>query len=225
MSAARRAPAVSLKFCALDYLNAWCRNDKRFFEALSGAKSSDDIARLRCLRDVANDYRIARNFKTLARERRLAAALRALDAVTVRITESNVVSSVDDLAKTFKRTYGTRSISAASKFLWFKFRSPVVIYDSRAREYLNRKCRPKIAGSDYKKYRTEWLRQFANCRDDIRSACTELRRVKDFSPAADISDGKFSSLVGAKWFHERVFDKFLWWNGGVKDSVEVQTLP
>lgn len=201
----------NFKFFALQYLNDWCRYDSRFVDGLSRSRGRDD--RLLCMQEAAKYYKIARNFKTLPNEQRLDNALQALDAMGDSIADENVDAIVCELADTFRSVYGNYNLSAASKFLWLRHRAPVVIYDSRVIQYLNKGCESRL-GPDYAKYRTEWLSQFAKREACIRSACTELVRVKEFSLAHAKSDEDFTSLIGNSWFHLRVFDTFLWWNAG-----------
>lgn len=198
------------RFFALQYLNEWCSDDRRFVAGLSPGRKEDDRRAWLC--KAAAYYRVARNFKK-CEEPRFGCALAALDAITNPVTEENVDSTVSDLAKTFQVTYGANAISAASKFLWIRYKSPVVIYDARAIGCL-RTCGEKFGECDYQGYRREWLRQFADCEQSIRTACAELIRVKGFSLASASSDEEVARLVGNRWFHERVFDKYLWKAGG-----------
>ena len=200
----------NLKFLALQYLNDWYDDESDFVADLSS--SNDRDARLCCIQKAAKYYKVIRNFKILAGEKRLDKALQALDAVGDSITDENVDLIVCELARTFQLTYGTNAISAASKFLWIRHRSPVVIYDDRAYRRLNKGCGGESGQCDYTKYRREWLKQFAKREEHLRLACAELVRVKDFSLAHAVADEDLERLVGNRWFRERVFDYFLWWN-------------
>jgi hypothetical protein len=131
------------------------------------------------------------------------AALDGLDS----LTQQNVDRVVCALAEKFAEAYGQGAeISAASKFLWIRHKTPVVISDRRARTYL------KQLGEEYASYRSEWLKQFDEPEGAIRMACAELVRVQDFSPDGE-TDESLKSTVEGRWFHERIFDKFLWRNG------------
>jgi len=204
------------KFAALGYLNNWFQYDKRFVE---GLRSGDISVKMKSLRGAANAYHVTRNFKTRADEddkNRLQHALAALEEVgRSSVTDEDVDAKVCKLASELERLYGEHTISAASKFLWFRYQSPVVMYDSQARRCLKQLC--GIDGSDYGKYRATWREQFATREDLVRQACAELIQVKSFSLAHDVRDEVFMSLVGEKWFQERVFDWFLWGNGRPQD--------
>jgi hypothetical protein len=204
---------INFKFFALHYLNDWYSDDSRFVAGLSSDNGREE--RLDRLREAATYYKVARTLRTI-NEDRLAGALCALDAVKPPITEENVDVTVCDLAKTLQAIYGTTATSAASKFLWIRHRAPVIIYDGRAIGCLKSRSEA-FRQCDYPGYRKEWLRQFVDHEESIRTACTQLIAVKDFSLAAAISDEKLNYLVENRWFHERVFDKFLWWNAGGTD--------
>jgi hypothetical protein len=136
----------------------------------------------------------------------------------VVVTRDNVDSTVCKLAEEFASTCGRgKEISAASKFLWIRCKAPVVVLDERAKTCL-RRLDGKI-GEDYAQYRKKWLNQFEQREEAIRLACAELPRVKDFSPDDETGEN-LKSTVTSRWFHERVFDKFLWWNGGTEGVVD-----
>lgn len=196
----------NLRFAAMAYLNNWCSVDRDLVAGLSPERTTDE--RRVCLRRIAAAYRIARNFEKVAAEKaRLELALGAVDRVGSSLTDENVDSIVCNLADEFKNHYGKRATSAASKFLWFRYQSPVVMYDSQARAYLG------SCGTTYASYRAVWLEQYARNKEAVKEACADLLQVKSFSLASEIADEKLASLVAAGWFRERVFDWFLWGNG------------
>ena len=199
----------NFRFLALHYLNDWCAYDSGFVKGLR--PEGDRRTRLRKLREVAIYYKVARNFKTIV-EDRLDGALKAIDAVKHPITHENVDSTVRDLAENFRSVYGNNLISASSKFLWILHKAPLVIYDARAICTLKSRGE-KFGECDYKGYRKAWLAQFEIHEKFILQSCEQLIQVKDSSLAHAMADEELVSLVGNRWFHERVFDKFLWWNG------------
>src|SRR5437016_13200556 len=67
--------------------------------------------------------------------------------------------------------------------------------------------------SDYGVYWREWRRQFSKRKARIRSACTQLVGIKEFSLAKGVPDHELGLVVASRWFQEREFDKFLLWNG------------
>ena len=162
------------------------------------------------LHRAATYYKVIRNFKNGNEDIRLNNALSALMAVP-QITQLNVSNSVISLAQIYEEQYEQHNLSAASKFLWLRFKSPIIIFDSRALKCLykigniKRKC-------SYDEYRLEWLRNYSIYKDDIESACKKLVIHKNYSLANNISDEELSIITSNQWFKERVFDKFLWFN-------------
>jgi hypothetical protein len=127
------------------------------------------------------------------------------------LTEKNVDEVVTTLADKFNVAYENGiEISAASKFLWIRNKAPVVIFDARASACLLR-LGATLDGK-YAKYRGEWLRCLAQREEIIRTTCNDLLELKKFSPDAETEENLMVTVT-SRWFHERVFDKFLWWNG------------
>lgn len=200
----------NFRFFALHYLNDWCDDDRRFVEGLR--PNIETSERLKILREAASYYGVSRTLPTLDGEERLTAALAEIDAIEIPINEQRVDEVICRLANQLEERYGRYAISAASKFLWLRQKSPIVIWDDRADKCLRRSGCQFARRDYYRQYRQEWRKQFADCEKSIRAACAELVDVKAFSLAAGASDEEIGQLISAQWFHERVFDKFLWWN-------------
>jgi len=199
----------NLKFFALAYLNDWWQYDRNFVAGLCPSQSRK--IRLQRLNEAATYYQVIRRFpKKKDGAERLGKVLDLLDAALEglsALTQYNVDVAVRTLAEKFNEAYEQGiEISAASKFLWIRHKTPVVIYDARAYTCLER-LGSKI-GTGYADYRGEWLKQFDQREEVIRSACAELVRVRDCSPD-DETDESFQSTIASRWFCERVFDKFL----------------
>ena len=205
----------NFKSFALMYLNDWYEKDRSFMNELSSITKE---ARLRNLHDAAQYYGVKRNFGGV-KSKGLDAAFTLLEnaAQTLTCQSQSVVAIVSQLAKDFEKEYpkqnGKEKVSAASKFLWLRCKSPVVIRDTNAFACLQAASCGKVAQSDYGSYSKEWRRQFSKRKARIRSACNQLMGVKEFSLAESLPDQELAALVASRWFQERVFDKFLWWNG------------
>jgi hypothetical protein len=198
-------------FFAIGYLNDWCCDDSRFVAGVSPNRVTS--ARLELLWEAAKYYKVTRTLPTIDGEDRLAAALQALDSVPVPLTEATVDDAVVGLATRFQELYGRYAISAASKLLWIRHRWPVVILDDRASKFLWA-AGGTFGQGNYPAYRREWLSRFAEREQEIRDACADLTAVKAFTLASEMQDDDLCALMSERWFRERVFDKFLWWNGG-----------
>ncbi len=201
----------NFKSFALLYLNDWYEKDRGFIEELSSSTSTKEV-RLRCLGEAAQYYGVLRDFGGVAKKG-LDQALTMLEKVAQTVTIKNVCMVVPKLARDFESAYskenGKEKVSAASKFLWIRCQSPVVIRDSNAFVCLQSARGGKLSKWDYAAYWKEWRKQFAKRKVRIRSACAELVRIKEFSLAKDMTDRELKSIVESRWFHERVFDKCL----------------
>jgi hypothetical protein len=210
----------NFKFFALAYLNDWWQYDRTFVSGLRPNGKS----RLETLVKAATYYQVIRLFpKGRDVAARLDKALNQLDVVLSGVSNIIAPANVDltvitlatKLGSTYKRKSGkaTELVSAASKFLWIRRQSPVVIFDRRAHSCL--KMMNATPGTTYATFRQAWLTEFQTYETQIRSDCHGLSSsgVKDFAPDSKGKNG-VKTLLHRRWFHERVFDKFLWWNGG-----------
>jgi hypothetical protein len=205
-------PLENFGFFALHYLNDWCSDDRHFVAGVQPEKATPE--RVASLWKAAVYYKVTRTLPTI-QEERLAGALAAIDEVATPITDATVDAAVCGLATRFRELYGRYAISAASKLLWVRHQSPVVILDGQA-DLCLRSTGCRFDKGDYRGYRREWRRRFTDREQAIREACTDLRRARDFSLASAMPSEEFATLTASRWFHERVFDKFLWWNSSAR---------
>ena len=204
-------------FFALAYLNDWWQYDRSFVKGLQ--PSNNRKIRLYWLKEAAAYYQVIRNFaEEYDKGERLGKALDALDELKDPITSDNINTNVNTLAALFKSSYKQNLLSAASKFLWIRYKSPVVIYDDRARRGLKLVARIKRLGTGYSPYRETWLKLFEKYTTG-NSAHDGLSILKDYAPS-DSDKAELESILGTDWFRERVFDKFLWWNGRSDEEPE-----
>lgn len=199
----------NFNYFALMYLNDWYWWDKPFSERIGGFDRDDS---LQAFHEAAKYYKVTRNFSDLEDEKRLAAAHDLVLAVPDPIIEENVCETVQILAAKFQEKYGKNAVSAASKFLWLRFKSPVVIFDSRAIAWLRTNKYKVKYNAGYDVYYEKWLLAFSDHEEQIKKSCSGLIKVKKYSMAAEESDEYIVALVSQRWFRERVFDKYLWFN-------------
>ena len=196
-------------YFAMMYLNDWYSSDKPFMEGLSSRSRPDQLL---WFNKAAKYYKVTRNFVKLDNEERLEGALAILNKVSGPITDENVVTSVNTLANSFQKKYGKYVVSAASKFLWLRFRSPVIIFDNRVLRWLKTNGYSVHQGSGYGEYRKKWIAAFQAHEKLIQSACNDLPAVRKYTYAHAESEKDVSNLCSTRWFRERVFDKYLWFN-------------
>jgi hypothetical protein len=177
------------------------------FETSAGAGT-------KCLVEVSKYYSVARTLRDIGEDCRLKAAYDALQK-TEPPEDGDVVTKVESFARVLGGIYGVVPLSAASKFLWMRFRNPVVIFDSVVSGWLNRNCGYKYDG--YSTYHKIWSGKYREFENQIRLACDELKSIKKFTLADQESDETITEWTSSRWFAERVFDHFM-----LNDSIESQ---
>jgi hypothetical protein len=198
------------EFCAHKFLDLW-RVEEALHEAMLGTPSANQIRR------ALKHFRVARTFKGLS------------DAVAEQISKDLVKVSngregtysdkVTLLAQRFKNRFGQFNLSAASKLLWLRNRSPYLIYDARAVNAL--RCLGNERFDNYTSYCEAWQKEYEERSDQISAASHGLLNLpRKYTAAFLLTDGQLTKLVHAKWFRERVFDIYLW-EIGDKDQARV----
>jgi len=196
------------EYCAARFLNQWESKERPLWEALSRDPNQVDQVDVR---KALHSFQVARSFAGL--EKKADSIVRALCEASEGLEEQNVVERVENLAARFREDFGSRNLSAASKLLWLRCRSPVLIFDSRARDALRQFGHKKVQQS-YCAFCLAWRDEFNRRQAAIENAIQELGRYKAFTSAWLKSQDKFHDEITARWFTERTFDIFLWVCGG-----------
>lgn len=196
-------------YAAYSYLDEWMWRDRLFHEVLAFAKTDVDANKgAKTLVEVAKHYGVIRTLKAGAGESvRLESAYRMLTSATSPGLD-DVPKIVEKFAAELGSVYGGHPFSAASKFLWMRFRTPIVIYDSLVAAYLaaeNRGYDNRTSESFHSAWRENYLRN----QEAIRAACDELISIKKFTLASGCEDEDVSNWTNSEWFRERVFDHFM----------------
>lgn len=197
---------LSFEFCATHFLIQWMHKEQHFHNSMSGQPSVE------MLRKALKFFVIARNFKdikTAKVSKKIIDAMITVDAHIHPTMEQKVLA----LASKFKTDFGKNNLSAASKILWMRNRSPYIIYDSRAVNGL-KQLGHKFDKSDYVGYCIEWRNAFAASRDQVVRSVRGLHFINRVMPNWPLTREETRSLVGADWFLERVFDIYLYQLGG-----------
>ena len=201
---------VGFKYCALYYLNQWISKDRGFCGALA---SQNELEQLTGLASAAAFYRVARNLPEHhdvgKKFRRYEPVLRIICAQQGTLSAETVLPRVKAVRDRISKEYGGRGVlSLTTKFLWLRFRSPVIIYDSQVRTALG--TRP----GNIDDYYTRWRETFEKHAGDISAACGSLSKVREYciEPEA-ITVGDVATAASQRWFQERVLDVYLWHRG------------
>lgn len=187
-------------------LNYWIEPNERFYRAIN-SKQREEVRK--GIKGILASYKVARSFKGLGS----AVPLLNLFNKIKPLTKTCVVDSVEGFAEKINIEYGQKTISAASKLLWFKDRNTVVIYDELARRTLATLSGVKLKKGEYRQFYVEWNKQFKLFKTDIEKASFGLYKVKIYSSACGLTDDEIKKITKSGWFHKRVFDYYLWLNG------------
>ncbi len=208
-------PKQSIDYCAVHYLNQWYSQDKRYVDMLQHGNPSDPYEQYSLLKEAATFYDVARCFpgndkKDPDRER-YSPILRALMASKRMNFALNTITKIEKVEQhIFDSTDGVKRVmSFTTKMLWLTHQDEILIYDSLARLAL------EIPNADVGEFHMKWRKEYKRKEGAIYTACQRLpsRHAQVYNDGrtsrADIED-----LIQYQWFHERVFDIYLWFKGG-----------
>ena len=215
-------PIVGFEYCSLHYLNQWLRNERAFCEAIEAPVASQ---RLKANSDAATFFRVARNppaqYEAADGKQRYRPVLEILDSVKASdISEKTVAASVEKVRSQISRSYGEKEVlSFTSKLMWVKLKSPVVIYDKRAREALRTKA------GDYESYCSRWRETYQRYTRAIEDACKSLYKVRKYcADPTTATEQYISNVASAEWSKHGVFDIFLWSAGNAQQIAPADGL-
>ena len=202
----------TFEYCSIHYLNQWLTRDSVFYEVLCDKKAAEN-KHLKTLKQAGAFYRVARNLPTAIEvsmdKKRYEPVLSILNEVSLSTVNKSPVSQIIDTSNKISAQYKRKSaLSLSSKFLWLKFRSPILIYDSQARKALN------VKEGDIETYFYEWKNQFESNREKIEEVCNKLAALSLYAINQEIGTKDYIDTISQQpWFHERVFDIYLWSKG------------
>jgi len=206
------------EYCSLQYLNQWIEYDKPIYKALC---EGSEVDKLDQLNRAGNFYKVARNLpgkynpKDPPNLNKYKKLLDLLEDIEKDQFKDDPVSKIINYEKEIRNQYKSKKkvLSLTTKFLWFKVRHPILIYDSRARAAL------KTEDDNYESFYKAWRKEFKNKQDDIEEACKQLPGLSSYSYSVKQKNYKkelinhIENVCSKKWFHERVFDIYLWNKG------------
>ncbi len=198
----------NFNYAASTYLDDWIYKDQRFSRLLS-VKNEANLSLTEgaaCLVEVATHYGVHRTLRDIGEVPRLKAAYELLPKQE-QISQVEMFTVVETLARDLGNTYGKIALSASSKFLWMRYRDPIIIYDSIVSTWLSTHCRLKEYG--YRAYCEKWLEEYSKHSEEVHKACLEVRGIKRFTLACDCPDEDIAEWTTSEWFMRRVFDYYM----------------
>ncbi|MDD2776815.1 MAG: hypothetical protein PHU06_12745 [Gallionella sp.] len=206
----------NFEFCSLHYLNQWIIKDSKYCE---GLRNGNEDKKLTTLQDAAGFYKVARNlhttesFKPTESHKRYQSVLECIDSLRSSDFSSCPTTKVMEIERQISDQYGDgkRSVlSLTTKLLWLKVKEPIVIYDSQARNALE--IEPGELDGKYPEYYDAWQRAFKHHKTKIADVCAKLPELHLYA-ANRTPKAEIEAVANQNWFHERVFDIYLWNKG------------
>jgi len=200
----------TFEYCSLLYLNQWLMYDMGYCEALSNGNRSE---KLKALKNAGGFYRVARNLPSIYDEKRALAryepVLDIIDPLKPDDFKDDPVKEIREIERRISVKYGNKNLlSLTTKFLWIKIKHPVLIYDSQVRNALH----TKDGALDV--YYEKWREEFKANEGKIIEACSRLPDMNKYAVNQEVGTEEYiREISNETWFHERVFDIYLWNKG------------
>ena len=195
-------------YAARTYVDEWIACDRQSRKVLGFregyAPASDEAYEQ--LVEVATRYSVIRNFRVESEhgDARLSPVWKALQEIEAPVSDQDAKDCVEKLVVALKGIYGRELVSAASKFLWMRFGSPIIIYDSLTWNWMCKQGCSTIG--NYDDFYEAWRKNFEDEQREIGAACEELLSVRKFFCPSEVTNEEFEQAVSSRWFAERVFD-------------------
>lgn len=196
--------APSLKYAALATLNLWLLTDSSVHKELNDGTDREKLA---AIARGANRWGFEHELQSIHDEGaglvRFQPALDLIDGLRLQDFEDEPTTTIAKTARLLSLRYGNGNVvSATTKLLWMKFRSPIIIYDSKAGLALGANL--------LRKFYDQWHARYAVHRAEILDSCNALQDVLDYVSDPGIASADFvRDLAAENWFQQRVFGNYL----------------
>jgi hypothetical protein len=181
----------------------------RYCQALANGDKSE---KLTVLKNAGGFYRVARNLPSEYDEKkgliRYGPVLDIIDPLKPIQFENNPIKEILEIEKRISEKYGNKSLlSLTTKFLWIKIKQPILIYNSQARIALG------IENGALDAY-YKWREEFKANQIEIVEVCSKLPDMNKYAVNQEVGTKEYIREISEEtWFHERVFDNYLWNKG------------
>lgn len=190
-------------YFALHYLRLWEGREEGLHNDLSNENPTPDA-----LTRAMHGFRIARSFKGIGDPER---RMRVIEHI--KDVGNDGANSVTKLTCLFGDEFGRENLSAASKLLWLRHRSPFLIYDRNAVVALTMMSPKAKIDRNYGEFEAVWRSEFGKREKEVVAAAHRLTGLLPYFDHV-YDERALHSLGSSQWFHERVFDVYLWHLGG-----------
>ncbi len=196
----------TFEYCALKYMLQWYAKERPLYKSMSG----NEIP-FKAISNTLYYFQVARSFKGLGKEESKQKKIRklVLKHSNNLSTQIDAKRNVQSLANDIKKVFEKKNISAASKLLWIRRRSPVILFDRRTSKAL-KMLYPDFKGNHYEEFYKQWRISYEEHKNSVKEATKKLERVINIITPHHIPKEKAIKEVRGGWFQERVFDIYLW---------------
>ena len=165
--------------------------------------------KLTALREAAVGYSVARTLPSnLDRPARYERLLDIIDPLEQTQFQNDPPGEIRRIERKISRNYGGRNVlSATTKFLWIKIKRPILIFDSQARNALGIRN-----NNGLEDFYVKWRAGFEDNKTAIVNACLKLPDMNKYA-LQQMTKASIREISNQPWFHERVFDTYLWHKG------------
>jgi hypothetical protein len=201
---------TTFEYCSLHYLNLWLKDDKNYCDGLATGNRSEKLS---ALRTAAFTYKVARTLHSrLDRPARYERLLNIIDPLEPTQFHDDPPREIRKIEREISEAYGGRNVlSATTKFLWIKIKQPILVFDSRARTALGIRNNNDLEG-----FYDRWREEFKTNERAIVNACSKLPDMNKYAMNQVVATKEYVRKISDQpWFHERVFDSYLWHKGGI----------
>lgn len=200
------------EYLVMKFANQWTTREQILHEELSRKIISE-----KSVVKALQYFQVARTFDGLKTEDNRTFIVENLLEHSKYLTKNNFHEKVQDLAERFKEQFGSTNLSAASKLLWLRKKSPVLIFDKWAKSALESFEQRKI--DCYADYSEVWNHNYSLHKDKIKDATIDFVNVRQYSALWNKSTSECKDIVTSEWFLERVFDMYLLSHGKLSKNT------
>lgn len=200
------------QYLVMKFVNQWVTKE----QILHNELSLKDITEESVVKALQY-FQVARTFTGLKTQENREFIVDKLLEHSKHLTNNNFYTKVQKLSEDFKQQFGSTNLSAASKLLWLRKKTPVIIFDSWAKLAIENIEKTKI--ENYSDYSEVWNKNFLLHRDKINSAAKNFINVRHYSALWDKSITECRDIVLSEWFLERVFDMYLLSHGKSLNNI------
>lgn len=200
-------------YCAARYLDVWVRKESSLAQGMRAPTPAS-------IRASLAHFNVSRGFAEIDNDQLCNKVATRLIEHDKYVTPKTAATRVIDFAATLTADFGYDNLlSAASKLLWLRSRSPFIIFDNRAADALELEGN-EFKRRDYASYCQAWKTAYSENQNAISEALKKLPRFIEFTAAAHLGSPSLVELVSQDWFAERTFDQYLWLIGAPKKSIQ-----